>query len=114
MIFKITNYISVKPNCVCVELYDTNNNLIGTECSSLNTFKFNVCYGVYKVKIYFNNYLVAQTSFMYSRGNEIIYYNFNNYGNNTPTRNRRTFTLYDYHYSGLKIERGNLILKSIT
>ncbi len=112
MILKLTNINIIKESNFYIKIYDIKNNIVSTIILNNPTIILDINYGVYKLEFYCNNYLFDKVIIYHNKENQILYYTYNT-RTNIPTNIKR-FILYDYHYSNLKIERGNLLLKSIT
>ncbi len=111
MILKLTNINIIKECNICLKIFDVNNNQVKTIYPNSSIINLDIDYGIYKIKLYCNNSLLDQVVIYHNKENQIIYYTYNNCRNTLS--NIRKFIVYDYHYSNLKIERGNLLLKSI-
>ncbi len=108
MTIKFLNCNSTNIN---IKIYNTNNDLICEKQVIQNKIELDLPNNIYIIHIYNNNCLIAKTVLIIKDNYKCITYEFNN----TKTRqlNIKTFILDDYHYSGLKIERGSLLLKNI-
>lgn len=90
--------------CVNIKIFDNNCKLIVNDHINRLTY-YNLCNGIYVIKVYINYNLLGIYSIIHRYDNEIINLCLNN-----SQRNTRIFYLYDYFYKGLKIKRGELIL----
>ncbi len=99
-------------NCynLTIKIYNKENKIIKEEKIQNNILLLNIKPGIYKVHITKNNTILDRFTILVSECNQEFTYSLCLNKNNNYNRK---FILYDYHYSGLKIERGELILTSI-
>lgn len=105
MKINVINYGDFNICNVNIKIFDSNNNLITNDIIDKKTY-YNLCNGLYVLKIFSGSNLLGIYPLIHSNDDDI----FNIYLCSYKKDIFRTFFLYDYFYKGLKIQRGEIIL----